>query len=237
MDDAWENPALSNPHLAPPAAGAPGLLVVDDDAVIRNLLETGLRAHGFRVWCAAGGAEALRLAEQHAADIQVALLDVQMPGVDGPHTLQALAGMLPSLPCFFMSGHLGNYTEDELYRLGARGIIRKPFSLVAVADTLRGALPGPERRSSARHTDRPIKVAVREGTESWVKDRSQGGLGMWSVQPLPVDAVVDVRPADAPETAPWVPVEVRHCRREDDGWAVGCRFVDPSLGPGPFRAG
>ena len=60
---------------------------------------------------------------------------------------------------------------------------------------------------------------------------------MWTVQPLTVHAVVDVRPADAPETAPWVPVEVKHCRRQEDGWAVGCRFVDPSLAQDLLFAG
>jgi CheY-like chemotaxis protein len=202
--------------------------VVDDEALIRSLLDTGLRLYGFRVWLAAGGREALRLYEQHADEIAVALLDVQMPGLDGPHTLQALRALDPELPCFFMSGHLGNYTEEALFQLGIGGIIRKPFALAGVADTLRQGLPNPERRRSTRLTDQQIKVAVRQGTESWVKDHSDGGVGMWSVQPLALHAVVGVRPADAPDTAPWVPVEVKHCRPLEDGWALGGRFVDPS---------
>jgi two-component system OmpR family response regulator len=233
----WERTALNDPSPVPSAQRLPGVLVVDDEAMIRNLLEAGLRGYGFRVQAVARGEEAVRFCAQHSGMVQLALLDVQMPGLDGPQTLQALLALMPSLPCFFMSGHLGNYTEEELWQLGARGIIRKPFALAEVAATLRQALPSPERRGSVRLADRQFRVALREGSEGWVKDRSQGGLGLWSVHPLAVDAVVDVRHADAPDTAPWVPVEVRHCRRADDGWALGCRFVDPSLAHTHLLAG
>jgi len=216
-------------HTPPPPAapGAPGVLVVDDDPVIRGLLETGLGQYGFRVWAADGGAEALRLYERHADDIGVAVLDVQMPGLDGPGALRALRQRDPGLPCFFMSGNTGRYTEEELLALGAGAVLRKPFSLAEVVAALSRALRVRDRRRSARQTDQPFKVAVREGPESWVKDRSPDGLGMWSVQPLAVDAVVAVRPADAPDTTPWTRVEVKHCRAQEDGWAVGGRFVDP----------
>jgi DNA-binding response OmpR family regulator len=227
---------LSNPATASFAA-APGVLVVDDDPVIRSLLETGLRQYGFRVWPAAGGADALRVYEQHAGDIRLALLDVQMPGQDGPETLRTLRARDPALPCFFMSGNTGRYTEEELLGLGAGAVLPKPFALGEVADTLRGALRVAERRHSARLADQPFKVTVREGAESWVKDRSRGGLCLWSDRPLTVHAVVGVRPADAPETAPWVAVEVKHCRPQDDGWAVGCRFVDPSVAEAHLPAG
>jgi CheY-like chemotaxis protein len=213
----------------------PALLVVDDEDTIRGLLETGLRAHGFRVWAAATGAEGVALYRRQAADIALALLDVHMPGLDGPATARALRALDPTLPVLFMSGNIGAYTEEELLRLGA-ALIHKPFVLENVAQVLRRCLPDLERRRWARRSGEPFKVVVREEVEGWVKDRSQGGLGMWSDRPVAVDAVLYVRPAGAPETAPWVRVQVTHCRPQKDGWAVGCRFVDPSLARAVFAS-
>jgi CheY-like chemotaxis protein len=231
----WETTALQNPSPSSAQSEVTGVLVVDDDAVIRSLLDTGLRLQGFRVWLAASGQEALRLYRQHAGEIRAALLDVQMPGLDGPQTLGALREVDPSLPCYFMSGHIGGYTEEGLHQLGARGLIRKPFSLSEVAETLRQAVP--DRRRFPRLTDRQYRIHIREGAEAWVRDRSGGGLGLWLPQPLPVRTVIHVRPEEPPSATPWVPVEVRHCRGQDGGWAVGCRFVDPTLSEAQRLAG
>src|SRR5437868_6822696 len=185
----------------------PGLLVVDDEDMIRSLLETGLRAHGFQVWAAPTGVEGVALYQRQTADIALALLDVHMPGLDGPETARALRALNPALPVLFMSGNIGDYTEEELLSLGV-ALIPKPFVLDEVAHVLRRCLPDLERRRWARRGGEPFKVVVREEVEGWVKDRSQGGLGMWSLRPVPVHAVLDVRPAGAPDTAPWVRVQV-----------------------------
>src|SRR5262249_34868025 len=75
--------------------GTPGILVADDDAGVRNLLAIGLPYHGFRVWPAAGGFEALDLFGLHDPEVALALLDVQMPDLDGPRTLRALHALRP----------------------------------------------------------------------------------------------------------------------------------------------
>jgi CheY-like chemotaxis protein len=120
------------------APALPGILIVDDEPAIRQLLQMSLEVQGFRVWAAANGAEAVQLYQLHRAAIAVVLLDVIMPGLDGPRTLEALEQFDPGVCCLFMSGNLGAYTEQELLRRGARGLVSKPFVLETLAEQLRG---------------------------------------------------------------------------------------------------
>jgi CheY-like chemotaxis protein len=144
-------PSAVNPGLngAPrpavqPAAQACGVLVVDDQAGIRELLALSLRRDRFAVWVAAGGREALDVYREHRDAIDVVLLDVNMPAFDGPQTLRALQQLDPHVRCCFMSGDLGGYTEGGLLGLGAAAVLRKPFRLADVARTLRASI-GPNR--------------------------------------------------------------------------------------------
>jgi CheY-like chemotaxis protein len=114
-----------------------GILVVDDEACVRGVLDLGLRHHGFAVWLAADGREALDLYRRHRAAIDVVLLDVRLPGPDGPQTLAALRELDPRVRCCFMSGDLGSYTEEDLRERGAAGVLPKPFRLDGVARVLR----------------------------------------------------------------------------------------------------
>jgi len=114
------------PHRKP---DAPGILIVDDEAFVRNLLANGLRAHGFMVWLAAGGDEAMELYQRHSDQISLVLLDVRMPGLDGPQTLARLQRIKPAIRCCFMSGYTGKYAPEELLALGAERILEKPFDL------------------------------------------------------------------------------------------------------------
>src|SRR5262245_38673653 len=92
----------------PRAPATPSVLVVDDDPGVRRLLDRALPLHGFRVRLAAGGPEALDVFEAHHPDIDLVLLDVRMPTLDGPATLAALARIKPDVRCVFMSGDTGD---------------------------------------------------------------------------------------------------------------------------------
>jgi CheY-like chemotaxis protein len=115
---------------------AAGVLVVDDEEMVRQVLSTGLRHHGFTVWSAADGLEALEVYRQHHDAIAVVLLDVKMPRLDGPHTLAALQQAHGSVRCCFMSGHTGGYSDAELLARGAERVFAKPFQLTELAQAL-----------------------------------------------------------------------------------------------------
>jgi CheY-like chemotaxis protein len=109
------------PHIAE-------VLVVDDEEAVRRLLELLLRRTGFTVRSAASGQEAVNRFREYHESIAVVLLDVQMPGMDGPATLAALHEIDPNIECCFMSGGTGKYAPEELLGLGAAHLFRKPLT-------------------------------------------------------------------------------------------------------------
>jgi CheY-like chemotaxis protein len=113
-----------------------GILVVDDEEAVRGVLNIGMSHQGFAVWLAANGQEALDLYRRHRQGIDVVLMDVRMPGLDGPQTLAELQQLNPQVRCCFMSGHLGSYTEWKLCDLGALAVLQKPFRPAEVAQVL-----------------------------------------------------------------------------------------------------
>jgi CheY-like chemotaxis protein len=104
------------------------VLVADDEPEVLAMLEFALKQHGFAVRRAGGGETAVRLYERHRGTIHVVLLDVQMPGTDGPRTLTALQSIDPGVRCVFMSGNTGTYSADQLLAMGAARVLPKPFS-------------------------------------------------------------------------------------------------------------
>jgi CheY-like chemotaxis protein len=113
-----------------------GILIVDDEAGVRGVLKVWMRRQGFVVWVAANGQEALDLYLRHRQSIDVVLMDVRMPRLDGPRTLAALHQLNPQIRCCFMSGDLGRYTLETLQHLGAAAVLWKPFDFVEVARVL-----------------------------------------------------------------------------------------------------
>jgi DNA-binding response OmpR family regulator len=109
-----------------PTPSRPSLLVVEDEHAIRAVLATALRQEGFAVRLAAGGAEGVALYRARPADL--VLLNVSMPGPDGPDTLAALRGLDPAVRCCFVTGH-ADRSDASLLALGALDVLHKPFHL------------------------------------------------------------------------------------------------------------
>jgi CheY-like chemotaxis protein len=146
-------------HMAPPAQSSetaegeptvrpyrekPGVLVVDDEHFLRIMVQLGLERDGFDVRLASNGWEAIDLYRKHRDSISVVLLDVCMPGPDGPQTLDALRELNPKVLVCFMSADTGEYELEELRQRGAASVIAKPFLLEELANVLRvvaGGLP------------------------------------------------------------------------------------------------
>lgn len=102
------------------------VMVVDDEEIVRTLASSILEDTGCRVLTAADGFEALALAERGDPAIDVVVLDLTMPGIDGAETFRRLREMFPGLPILLSSGHK---PDDILARLGTEpsGFVRKPY--------------------------------------------------------------------------------------------------------------
>ena len=103
-----------------------------------------LQRHGFEVLAASDGREAIEMYHESLREdsdaIDVVLLDVQMPGLDGPTVLAAMQTIDPNVRAFFMTGDPGRFSEDELLATGARRVFAKPLNIGAVVAELRGSL-------------------------------------------------------------------------------------------------
>jgi CheY-like chemotaxis protein len=127
-------------------AGAPRLevLVVEDEPGVLRMLGMALRMYGFNVRLARDGAEGVELFRQHRESIDLVLMDVQMPEMDGPHAFARMREIDPTVRVMFMSGHTGSYTPEELLALGAVRVLSKPFrSLEEIPQALRAAVHSP----------------------------------------------------------------------------------------------
>jgi len=129
---------MTTPPSARPVAEEtrPTILVVDDEPAIRRLVAAILQQQGYAVLLAPTGAEAVRLYQDHSGVIGTVLLDIRMPGLDGPATLEALRALDPQVRCCFLSGDLGDYSEADLLQRGARGVLRKPFRVEELVSLL-----------------------------------------------------------------------------------------------------
>ncbi len=133
--------SLSDParSLADPPPRKTGVLVVDDEKIVRGFLALGLRSAGFAIWQADSGLQALELYRAHRDEIDVVLLDVRMPGMNGAQTFAALRELDPAVPCCFMSGDPGDVSISALLARGAAGFVAKPFSVADVTALVRKA--------------------------------------------------------------------------------------------------
>ena len=113
------------------------ILLVEDDvdiqAVARMSLESLCR---FEVRVASSGAEALEAAAEFRPDL--ILLDVMMPEMDGPSTLSALRRLpeATETPVIFMTAKVQDHEVAEYLRLGALGVIAKPFDPMSLCTRL-----------------------------------------------------------------------------------------------------
>ena len=120
------------------------VLVVDDEPMIRHFVELALAHRGFTVHTAASGTEALAQFARHRGKIDIAVLDVKMPQLDGFRLAEQLRELAPDLPVIMMSAdptELGlNRTAD-----GQPGpFLQKPFVASDLLDLVRATLGRPE---------------------------------------------------------------------------------------------
>jgi len=132
------------------------ILVVDDEAAIRDSLRMTLEYEGYEFVGAATGQEGLALVEREAPDL--VLLDVKMPGMDGLEVLDRLRAMNEALPVVVISGHGTISTAVEATKKGAFDFIEKPFASERVLVSLRNALDQGRLRDENRSLKKAVEV-------------------------------------------------------------------------------
>src|SRR6266699_1615901 len=132
------------------------ILVIDDEAAIRDSLRMTLEYEGYEFLGAATGQEGLALAEREAPDL--VLLDVKMPGMDGLEVLDRLRASNVAIPVIVVSGHGTISTAVEATKKGAFDFIEKPFASERVLVSLRNALDQRQLRDENRSLKKAVEV-------------------------------------------------------------------------------
>jgi DNA-binding NtrC family response regulator len=114
------------------------ILVVDDEKNILASLKTALSLEGFSVLLAGSGELALSRLAEDAVDL--VLLDVKLPGVDGLEVLRRIRERWPLVPVVMMSGHGTIQVALEAIRMGALDFIEKPLASERIVVTINNAL-------------------------------------------------------------------------------------------------
>ena len=139
--DVEERPAAAVPSVAGRSARDHHILVVDDEASVRETTKAALMLRGYRVSTASNGEEGLREYRLHAGTISLLLTDLMMPVMDGMALIRAVRAENPGLPILASSG----FTEVEkmggLDAVGIQAFLPKPFSIFSLLETVGKHLP------------------------------------------------------------------------------------------------
>jgi len=120
--------------------GAETVLLVDDEAVVRNASRELLGAMGYRVLTAKDGQEAVALYKEHQGDIDIVLLDIVMPNMGGREAYNTLKKINPDIKVLLFSGYSIDGQAREILERGADAFIQKPFNINALSGKLREVL-------------------------------------------------------------------------------------------------
>ena len=124
----------------PVLQGSETVLVVEDEAAVRELTIRILRDRGYNVLEAAGGQEALQIAREYAGEIHLVLTDVVMPAISGSTVVARLVAERPGIRSLFVSG----YTDDAIVQHGILdsnvAFLQKPFTVEGLIHKIREVL-------------------------------------------------------------------------------------------------
>ena len=146
------SPADQRPSVCPgPRGDGQTLLVIDDEAAIRDLIRRSLESHGYGVLLACDGAEGVALFAQHRERVSLVITDLVMPIMDGAATISALRRIQPRLPIIATSGHDASGRAGRDSAASINGFLAKPFTVDSLLTLVADCLHDPE---SARPASR-----------------------------------------------------------------------------------
>ncbi len=120
--------------------GSETILLVDDEEMIIEVGQVILEKLGYRVLVARGGEEALAAVAAQGDAIDLVILDLIMPGMDGGKTFDRLRSMAPDMPVILASGYAIDGQATEIMRRGCNGFLQKPFTVAVLSQKIRQVL-------------------------------------------------------------------------------------------------
>ncbi|MCK5574589.1 MAG: response regulator, partial [Sphingomonadales bacterium] len=119
---------------------ARSILVVDDEATQRRLLETVIKREGYQVLTAVDGDEAIeKLTGPSAITVDLVILDLSMPRVSGIEVLQKVRPRHPNLPIIVLTAHSNLANVVDAMKAGATDFLSKPASAERIRNAMASA--------------------------------------------------------------------------------------------------
>ena len=112
------------------------VLIVDDELAICSVTRRTLESNGYRTLVASSGAEALDLYKEKSADISLVVTDLNMPGLSGDDTIQALRKVNPAAKIVVATGAETGRESPGAGPAGACALLKKPFNAVVLLETV-----------------------------------------------------------------------------------------------------
>jgi DNA-binding response OmpR family regulator len=106
----------------------PGILAIDDEPDLLDIIKTALEGEGFRVFPFADAQAGLKFYEQNWRDVQVVLLDYLMPNMTGDLVFECLQRVNPVVKVLLLTA-CDDHVARQMFQAGLRGYIQKPFYL------------------------------------------------------------------------------------------------------------
>ncbi len=124
--------------------GTETILVIDDEAMVKQLAKDVLKRYGYTVLTAASGAEAIDLFRQRSAEIDAVILDMVMPAMEGREVFRRLQEIKPGVKVIISSGYSHDRDADDLIEQGARSFVQKPFRIAELVKVVGEVMEGKE---------------------------------------------------------------------------------------------
>jgi CheY-like chemotaxis protein len=115
-------------HRAPDSRPSTTIMLVEDNAILRELLQRTLERAGFSVLAAADGAEALQLCRQHRGTFRLVVSDLAMPQLNGIELSERIKSGCPEAKFLFITGFADQFPELDAWLKNGADILEKPFS-------------------------------------------------------------------------------------------------------------
>ena len=120
--------------------GSETILIVDDEDMIIEVGQALLKKMGYQVITAKSGEEALEVVHREGAGVDLVILDMIMPGMDGGRTFDGIRETCPDMPIMLASGYAINGQAQKIMNRGCNGFIQKPFSVSELSQKVRQIL-------------------------------------------------------------------------------------------------
>lgn len=122
--------------------GSETILLVDDEKIVLDVGKEMLGALGYHVVVAYGGEKAIDVIQNKGDEIDLVILDLIMPGMDGGKVFDRIKEILPAIMVMLSSGYAINGQAEEILKRGCNGFIQKPFNLSELSQKIRKILDG-----------------------------------------------------------------------------------------------